>query len=234
MSGQFTGDDIMLRTALALAALGAYSTSALAQSEPSSAYVQIDACPSYQLEGEPVWESACPGYENWSVFFRASEHGSGISYAFNGSERTDFYRPPAQLLFGNFHNTIEWRMDAEGVYATIHRYISEGPNMDADPNETEEPAGEPPMQRQDLLLITALTPDDYQTVACPLYVVDASTISDANNAARILADTFAPGHQCDDSEPYVFTAMDEIYATVEAFDMQQEEAGQATPPKSKP
>ena len=154
MSGQFTGDDIMLRTALALAALGAYSTSALAQSEPSSAYVQIDACPSYQLEGEPVWESACPGYENWSVFFRASEHGSGISYAFNGSERTDFYRPPAQLLFGNFHNTIEWRMDAEGVYATIHRYISEGPNMDADPNETEEPAGEPPMQRQDLLLIT--------------------------------------------------------------------------------
>ena len=104
---------------------------------------QIDACPSYQLEGEPVWESACPGYENWSVFFRASEHGSGISYAFNGSERTDFYRPPAQLLFGNFHNTIEWRMDAEGVYATIHRYISEGPNMDADPNETEEPAGEP-------------------------------------------------------------------------------------------
>ena len=36
------------------------------------------------------------------------------------------------------------------------------------------------------------------------------------------------------ASPTAFIAMDEIYATVEAFDMQQEEAGQATPPKSKP
>ena len=193
--------------------------------------MQIDTCPSYQLEGEPVWESACPGYENWSVFFRASEHGSGISYAFNGSERTDFYRPPAQLLFGNFHNTMEWRMDVEGVYATIHRYVSEGPNMDVDPSE---PDGERPMQRQDLLLVTALNPDNYQTVACPVYVVDASRISDANNAARLLADTFLPGYVCDGREPYVFTGMDEIYATVEAAHMMQEDQAQAQPPKSKP
>lgn len=231
----------MLRTGLALAALGAFSTSAFAQSEPSSAYVQIDSCPSYQLDGEPVWESACPGYENWSVFFLASEHGSGISYAFNGSERTEFYRPPAQLLFGNFHNTMEWRMDAEGVYATIHRYISEGPNMDVDINAPDEPAGEPPMQRQDHLVITALNPDSYERVACPLFVVDASQIADANEAARILADTFAPGHVCDDSEAFVFTDMGEVYATVEAYDMEMEmEADQggsdgasAQPPKSK-
>lgn len=224
----------MLRTFLAIGAASAFSTAALAQSEPSSAYVQIDSCPSYQLEGEPVWESACPGHENWSVFFRASEHGSGIAYAFNGSERTEFYRPPAQLLFGNFHNTMEWRVTSEGAFATIHRYISEGPAMDVDPNAPDE---EPPMQRQDLLVITALTPDDYETVACPLYVVDASQITDANDAARILADTFAPGYECDDRDPYVFTDISEVYATVEAFDMEQDEAeqppAQPQPPKSK-
>ena len=106
--------------------------------------------------------------------------------------------------------------------------------MDVDPNAPDNASEN---SRQDLLVITALTPDDYARVACPLYVVDASQIADANEAARILADTFAPGHQCDDHEPYVFTDISEVYATVEAFDMEQEAAdpapAQSQPPKSK-
>ena len=221
----------MLRTVMALSALSAIAAPALAQEEPGSVYYQISNCASYQLPGEPVWETACLAHDVWSVFFHASEHGSAIAYAYNGSERTEFYTPPRSLLFGGYHTTMEWRRTSEGAFATIHRYVSEGPSMDANPDGGPDSA---PGERQDHLVVTALVPDSYERVACPIYVVDASQIADANDAARILADTFAPGHQCDDSEPYVFTDMGEVYATVEAFDMEQEEAGQPQSPKSKP
>lgn len=228
----------MLRTVLALGALSALAAPAWAQSEPGSVYFQIDNCASYQLPGEPVWETACAAHDNWSIYLLSSEHGSGIAYAYNGSERTEFYTPPRTLLFGGYHSTMEWRRNESGAYATIHRYVSEGPSMDVDPNGGPDSGLD---ERQDHLVITALMPDSYERVACPLYVVDASQISDANEAARILADTFAPGHVCDDSEPYVFTDMGEVYATVEAYDMEMEmnssegDAAEspAQPPKSK-
>lgn len=228
----------MLRTFLALGAVSALAAPAWAQSEPGSVYFQIDNCASYQLPGEPVWETACAAHDSWSIFLHSTEHGSGIAYAYNGSERTEFYTPPATLLFGGYHSTMEWRRNESGAYATIHRYVSEGPSMDVDPNGGPD-SGED--QRQDHLVITALNPDSYERVACPLFVVDASQISDANEAAQILADTFAPGHVCDDSEAYVFTDMGEVYATVEAYDMEMEmnesqdddAASPMQPPKSK-
>ncbi|WP_375549762.1 hypothetical protein ABWI01_05130 [Oceanicaulis alexandrii] len=227
----------MLRTVLALGALSALAAPALAQEEPGSVYFQIDSCASYQLPGEPVWETACLTHDNWSIFLHSSEHGSAIAYAYNGSERTGFYTPPRTLLFGGYHSTMEWRRTSDGAYATIHRYVSEGPSMDADPNGGPDSGLD---ERQDHLVITALNPDSFERVACPLYVVDASQIADANDAARILADTFAPGHVCDESEPFVFTDMGEVYATVEAYDMEMEaEQGGADeastqPPKSRP
>lgn len=237
MGPQLTGDVSMLRTVLALGALSALAAPALAQEEPGSVYFQIDSCASYQLPGEPVWETACLTHDNWSIFLHYSEHGSAIAYAYNGSERTGFYTPPRTLLFGGYHSTMEWRRTSDGAYATIHRYVSEGPSMDADPNGGPDSGLD---ERQDHLVITALNPDSYERVACPLYVVDASQIADANEAARILADTFAPGHVCDESEPFVFTDLGEVYATVEAYDMEMEaERGGADeastqPPKSKP
>ncbi len=237
MGPQLTGDVSMLRTVLALGALSAFAAPALAQEEPGSVYFQIDSCASYQLPGEPVWETACLTHDNWSIFLHSSEHGSAIAYAYNGSERTGFYTPPRTLLFGGYHSTMEWRRTSEGAFATIHRYVSEGPSMDADPNGGPDSGLD---ERQDHLVITALNPDSYERVACPLYVVDASQITDANEAARILADTFAPGHVCDESEPFVFTEIGEVYATVEAYDMEMEaeqggaDGASTQPPKSRP
>ena len=172
----------MLRTIMALGAISAIAAPALAQEEPGSVYYQISNCASYQLPGEPVWETACLAHDDWSVFFHASEHGSAMAYAYNGSERTEFYTPPRSLLFGGYHTTMEWRRTSEGAFATIHRYVSEGPSMDATPDGGPDSAlGE----RQDHLVVTALKPDSYERVACPIYVVDASQIADANEAARI-------------------------------------------------
>ncbi len=237
IGAQLSGDAHMLRTVLALGALSALAAPALAQEEPGSVYYQISNCASYQLPGEPVWETACLAHDDWSVFFLASEHGSSIAYAYDGSERTDFYTPPRTLLFGGYHSTMEWRRTSEGAFATIHRYVSEGPSMDANPDGGTDSTLD---ERQDHLVITALTPDSYERVACPIYVVDASTIRDANDAARILADTFAPGHVCDQSDPYLFTDISEVYATVEAYNMEMEaiegDAGGASaqPPKPRP
>ena len=223
----------VLHLSALLAAVGGLSAPVFAQTPPTSVYLRMDACPGYALEDEPVWETACAGHEGWSVFFRASEHSNAIAYAFSGSERTEFYAPSARLPFGNFQSIVEWRTGSEGTYATIYRYVSIAPTGALEDEGTAQGAD----LRQDLLVVTALTPDA-NPVACPVYVVDASRISDANNAARLLADTFLPGYVCDGRKPYVFTSMDEIYATVEAAHMQEEEeAGQAPaqsqPPKSK-
>mgnify|MGYP000156213997 CR=1 FL=1 len=101
MGPQLTGDAHMLRTVLALGALSALAAPAWAQSEPGSVYFQIDSCASYQLPGEPVWETACAAHDSWSIFLHSTEHGSGIAYAYNGSE------PLSQLLPNLIRHNVE-------------------------------------------------------------------------------------------------------------------------------
>lgn len=191
-----------------LAGLALASPVAAAQ-EAESVYTRIENCPSYQYPDEPVWETACAGHDTYSLYLMSSEHSSAIAYAFDGGPRSDFMRVPANAPYSNFHDVVEWRLHAGTAVATIHRSIAFTPGglegSDAEQQET--------------LVVTALAPGS-DAVACQIAFLDASAMSDANEAARLVADTFAPSWSCDGADPMRFDALDQVYMSVEAFDGQ--------------
>jgi len=189
-------------------------TASTAQTETAaqSAYYRLAECAEHQLPDEPVWETACRALADWSLFIHATEHGAAIAYAHDGSARSAFTRPPMMRLYGGFNDTVEFRSTVDsGPYATIHRYVSQGPAADAD-----QPQANLEDVRHDLLLVTALKPGE-PVVACPLGYIDASQIAQANAAARSLADAFAPAHVCDGAEPRIYTDYESLTAEIEAL-----------------
>lgn len=182
---------------------------AAAAQEAESVYTRIENCPSYQYRDEPVWETACAGHDTYSLYLMSSEHSSAIAYAFDGGPRSDFMRVPANALYSNFHDVVEWRLHAGTAVATIHRSIA------FTPTGLEGSDGE----QQETLAVTAMVPDS-DAVACQVAFLDASAMSDANEAARLVADTFAPSWRCDGSQPMRFDTLDQVYSSVEAFDAQ--------------
>jgi len=206
----------MLQILAALSLTITMTAGALAQSERQSApsdtalepelssrYYRIANCATYQLPDEPVWETGCAALDNWSIFLWSTEHGSSIAYAHDGSERSEFTRPPMMRLYGGFNDTVEFRITQAGPFATIHRYVSEGPAANADT------PGNPETGRHDLLMVTALRPGS-APVACVIAYVDALMIAEANEAARLIADNQAPTALCDGSEPELFSDMQVI------------------------
>jgi hypothetical protein len=201
----------MLRVLMTASVL-CWGASAQAQDDASSLYTRVEDCANYQYAGEPVWETACRGLGDWSFFLASSEHGEGISYSHDGSERTDFMTAPQRGMFGNFHDVVEWRFDGDMPGATIHRYYSFAPSGEVDAE------GKPEMHQFETLVVTALRPGE-PAVACQVAFVDASAISGANEAAQLAADGLAASFECGVTPIYEFEAgVDEINAAILALE----------------
>ena len=186
----------------------ALSTSALAQTQ---AYSRAEHCTSYQLAGEPVWETACPGQGAWSVYYHASEHGEAVAYAFEGSERSEFRSSPDRGLFGGYNDTIEWRLNDAGPFATIHRYVGQ---MPVDGQFTED--GAPVFEEQHTLIVTALRPGQ-MPVACQMAFIDASVHANANEIAQAVADGLSEQYSCEGEHPYqIHEGMAQVEALIAA------------------
>ncbi|MAC88967.1 MAG: hypothetical protein CMF73_06550 [Maricaulis sp.] len=161
----------------------------------NSQYTQIDeACVQSQLPDEPVYEAVCPGLGGWMVHILSGEHGSASAYARPGSARSEYINAPTRGLFGGFHDVIEWRLDADGAFATIHRYIHYNT-----PDVVEFYEG---IEEPNTLIVTALAAEGGYMV-CPVAFVDASVLPDANLIARAVADELARGWDCG-NEPVLF------------------------------
>jgi hypothetical protein len=208
VSGWFRGK-AMLRV---LMTAGVLSLGASAQAqEASSLYTRVEDCANYQYADEPVWETACRGIGDWSFFLASSEHGEGIAYAHDSSERTDFMTAPQRGMFGNFHDVVEWRGHGEAIETSIHRYYSYAPTGENDAD------GKPEMDQFETLVVTALRPGE-AVVACQVAFVDASAISGANEAAQLVADSLAGEFECGVTPVYEFnTGVDEINAAIAAL-----------------
>lgn len=161
-----------------------------------SAYTRIDeGCTEYEHPDEPVWDVTCAGFAGWTVEIVVGEHGAAEAYRAPGGAVSDYLNPPMRGLFGHYGDVIEWRLDAGAPFATIHRYHSDTPDM-MDPDH----AGE-----WQTLVVTALRPGE-PVVACAVAYIDASSLPNANEAARQAADYLAIDWQCGHEEALMFDA----------------------------
>ena len=177
-------------------ALGSSASAAL-DDELGSQYTRIDeACVESQLPDEPVYEAVCPGIGGWLVHIVSGEHGSASAYARPGVARSDYINAPTRGLFGGYHDVIEWRLDGDGAFATIHRYVHYNT-----PDIVEIYGG---IAEPNTLVVTALAAEAGDTV-CPVAFVDASALAHANLLARDIADRLSRGWDCG-AEPVLFDA----------------------------
>lgn len=180
---------ILVATALTVLALG--TSSAMAQ-QIDSAYTKIDLDICQQIDATALGDDsgqsgywACVGYNNALVFVAEGDLRFFVSYGDGAlNEMSSSQTLPA---FNTINDTLEWRMqrvNGEWVpFATILRYYTE--SGDGDNGE--------------VLVITKLEAGN----SCHVGYVDAQLTSNANVAARNIADQFAKDFNCRTEETHL-------------------------------
>lgn len=172
---------------LAVAMLGGGALAAQ-DARLDSAYTRIDdACSTTQLPDEPVYETVCPGHGEWTLHITSGEHGAAAAYIGPDGTRSETVYAPMRGLYGSFHTVLEWRLEGGEAFATIHRYVHYNP-----PELLDTMGG---VEEPNTLIVTALAAEGGYTV-CPVAYIDASTLPDANEIARDVADRLSRGWDC--------------------------------------
>lgn len=175
---------ISILTAALLAA--AYSG---ASDHITSTYTRIFEADCTELEVPGGLDISCPGYAGWRLNLAVGEHGQAIQYIHPSRGQSDFLRTPSRGLWGGYNNVIEWRLDGEQAFATIHRYRYDTPSDVARDTVYAE--------RAEVLVVTAL---NAQTT-CVIAYLDALSLENSNVWARRIADTYAASWDCGAGEP---------------------------------
>lgn len=155
----------------------------------TSTYTRIFDADCTELEVPGGLDISCPGYADWRLTVAVGEHGQAIQYVHPSRGQSGFLGTPSRGLWGGYNNVMEWRLDGEQAFATIHRYRYDTPSDVARDTVYAE--------RAEVLAVTAL---NAQT-ACVIAYLDALSLENANVWARRVADTYARSWDCGEGEP---------------------------------
>ena len=152
---------------------------------PTSAYTTFDAkrCPHERGRGEEDYGSwACPGLRGSRILLSAGDQRMYVT--FGRGTRDDIALSQTFSGFNHvYEGTVEWRLAGGRPFATILRWhVMKGSDLRNGPSL---PSGR-------VLVVTRLGPGG----TCHVGYVDAQLNANANELARQLADTTAPGFRC--------------------------------------
>jgi hypothetical protein len=172
-----------------VASCGAASTA-----EVSSAYSKLDfdnnciALSTYEAGGT----FSCGGYKGYSVIVSHGDLRESVFFGHVGDWFSGADGSQAFVSFGPFNgigDTIEWRLDKEGVpFATILRWtVSANGGDDTLPQHS--------------VLVVSRVGQPGQAIGCPVGYVEAKLTPNANDVARKVADDLAADFDCGVTEP---------------------------------
>ncbi|MEC9344109.1 MAG: hypothetical protein VYD64_09725 [Pseudomonadota bacterium] len=179
-----------------LSAAGMWASVALPAIANDSAYTKIDFDKTCQWDKRTPEEedegmggcATCQGYGANVVRFCEGDLRQSVHY---GSAVPD---EPGWNSFGEFNHvslTVEWRLSAGEPVAAIHRFFIENVNDN----------GEVTPDRKGQVLVISTVSHPGSPLSCPAGFVDARANADANELARQVADTVAPGFRCGVDRP---------------------------------
>lgn len=168
----------------------ALATSAAKANESAYSDRNLDACKTLSQEDEGSSVTLeCPGYKNFSVYFKEGDLRQSQAYG----PVSKAYLDQAFESFGPFNHTnakIEWRIAAGKPVATIVRWFVSDP---------EATSGTDTRYGQVLVVSTIATA--VNPTSCVVGYVDALENENANTLARTVADEEAHDFACGISEP---------------------------------
>lgn len=183
-----------IRTLMFAVAVAGTATGSQAQQSTtgSSIYTDLvlDRCKTVSQEEMGI-TLLCDGYRSYQVHFSEGDLRQSL-----------FYGPVRQAIldeafesfepFNQVNTRIEWRTDPSGrPHATILRWILE--NMGSEGMPDDKSRGE--------VLVISRVAQPADGIGCVAGYVDARSNANANELARTVADTIAPGFDCGKSQP---------------------------------
>lgn len=171
---------------------GLYGGGAVEAAEVRSEYTSLDLNTCLLLKADDFEvEFACPGYKGYPVRVVEADLRFYVSFGFGAHAEMAAHQTLAP--FNRINDTLEWRMrNEEGrflPFATILRWY------------TEDLPDAPGAQ---FLVITQLAPDN----SCHIGYVNASSVQNANEKAREIADQSGGKFECGRDEPIRVPAQD--------------------------
>lgn len=144
-------------------------------------------------EAQMGGEAICKGFQGYSVHFAEGDIRQFTAYGPVDDPR-DFSNGFSE--WNSVHTVIEWRLEGNRPFATIHRWYID--NIDPDTGSAD------PARRGQVLTISTvadpLAEAGYRN-SCPVGYVDARANKDANILARQVADSIGRNFLCGRDRP---------------------------------
>ena len=137
----------------------------------------------FHSEYEQGASAYCSGYKGYPVHFDEGDLRQMVRY---GHVKTLAGQWESFGQFNRINNKIEWRLNDGKPYAAILRWFIE--NSDSNGEYSKDLEGQ--------VLVVSKVADHNSPASCVVGYVDARANSNANELARQIADTIAPGFEC--------------------------------------
>ena len=137
----------------------------------------------FHSEYEQGASAYCSGYKGYPVHFDEGDLRQMVRY---GHIQTLAGQWESFGQFNRINNKIEWRLSDSKPYAAILRWFIE--NSDSNGEYSKDLEGQ--------ILVVSKVADHNSPASCVVGYVDARANSNANEMARQIADTLAPGFEC--------------------------------------
>jgi hypothetical protein len=146
-----------------------------------------------QEEAQMGGNAICDGLEGYPVYFAEDDLRQFTAY---GPVEEPMMFPNGFSEWNSVHDTIEWRLENEKPFATIHRWFLD--NIDP-----QTGSAEPGLRGQVLAISTVGEPEAPagKQVSCTAGYVDALANKNANLLAREVADTVGRYFLCGKDRP---------------------------------